>query len=65
MNIEVEEAQNEIRRIRISLTTGKLTYKEAKEKAQPHIDVLNEKGREVAKRFKRRHNEITFSGIMR
>lgn len=65
MDNKIIEANNEIRRIKAKLQVGDITYADAKAYLKPYIDTLNEKGREVARRFKKPYHEITFSGLMR
>ena len=45
--------------------TGQITYYQAKEKAQPIIDEMNIKGKEIAKKYNQRFKPFTFSYLMR
>ena len=55
----------ELELIKYSFMTGQLTYHEAKEKAQPIIDEMNIKGKEIAKKYNQRFKPFTFSYLMR
>jgi hypothetical protein len=65
MDIQTVNAQDKIMEIRIRLGLGKITYEEAREQVVPYLEVINAKGREVARRFNRTHYPLTFSGAMR
>lgn len=62
-----QAAQNraEIARIKNDLAFGKITYTEAQEQAAPTLKRINEKAKELAKKYNRRHRDITFAEIMR
>lgn len=51
--------------IRRDMMNGVLTYDEAKEKAQPIIDEMNELARGIAKKYGKKHQDFTFSKLMR
>lgn len=51
--------------IRRDMINGVLTYEEAKEKAQPIIDEMNDLARAVAKKYGKKHQDFTFSKLMR
>lgn len=51
--------------IRRDMINGVLTYEEAKEKAQPIIDEMNELARGIAKKYGKKHQDFTFSKLMR
>lgn len=51
--------------IRRDMINGVLTYDEAKEKAQPIIDEMNEIARGIAKKYGKKHQDFTFSKLMR
>jgi hypothetical protein len=55
----------ELELIKYSFMTGQITYGEAKEKAQPIIDEMNIKGKEIAKKYNQRFKPFTFSYLMR
>ena len=51
--------------IRRDMMNGVLTYEEAKEKAQPIIDEMNDLARGIAKKYGKKHQDFTFSKLMR
>lgn len=51
--------------IRRDMINGVLTYDEAKEKAQPIIDEMNAIARGIAKKYGKKHQDFTFSKLMR
>jgi len=61
MNASAIELQN----IKAWLCQGAITYDKAKEMAKPHIEALNGKAREIAKRRGVRPRRVTFAAFMR
>jgi len=59
------EHTNELRNIQMWMGMGAITCERAKELARPHIDALNEKAREIAKRHGIKPRLITFWEFMR
>lgn len=51
--------------IKFLFMTGQINYYQAKEKAQPIIDEMNIKGKEIAKKYNQRFKPFTFSYLMR
>lgn len=47
------------------LHTGAITYGRAKEMAKPHLDAMNEKSKEIAKRLGVKPKLINFTSFMR
>lgn len=62
MNSEYREFFTYLRGL---LQSGAITYEQAKEQAQPKLDEMNAKGREIAKRFNKTFKPFTFTGVMR
>lgn len=60
-----DDARYQIQIIKLRLLSKEIGYKEARELAAPHLKTLNEKGRQIAKKYNRNHYPITFTGIMR
>lgn len=60
-----QEFKDIIDNIRDDMIRGVLTYDEAKEKAQPVIDKMNEIARGIAKKYGKKHQDFTFSKLMR
>ena len=44
---------------------GKISREEAKEHIAPYLDYVNEKSKELAKKYNQKHKEITFSYYLR
>lgn len=65
MDKQALENRAEIARIKNDLAFGKITYAEAQEQAAPTLKRINEKAKELAKKYNRRHRDITFAEIMR
>lgn len=57
--------KREIENIKAELINGIISYDDAKAKAQPVIDELNRKAREIAKKYGKKHHNFTFAGLMR
>lgn len=51
--------------IRDQLNTGQISYSEALKLAQPTIDSINKKSREIAKKYGIRPQLVDFHSIMR
>ena len=51
--------------IKIKLQLGIIKYDEAKKEAEPIIEEMNKKGKEIAKKFKQRFKPFTFASLMR
>ena len=60
-----QDYYNKINQIRTQLNVGLITYDQAKKIAQPIIDEMNEKAREVAKKYNQKHHNFTFAAMMR
>lgn len=60
-----QEFKDIIEGIRRDMMSGVLTYDEAKAKAQPVIDEMNEIGRKIAVKYGKKHQDFTFSKLMR
>lgn len=57
--------RNKIELIKMKMLYGSLTYEEAKVEAQPIIDEMNQKAKEIAHRHRRKHKSFTFGTLMR
>lgn len=60
-----QEFKDIIDGIRRDLMSGVLTYDEAREKAQPVIDEMNRLARKIAAKYGKKHQDFTFSKLMR
>jgi hypothetical protein len=43
----------------------KYTYDQMRELTKPHLDIINERGREVSRKYKMPYRPLTFSKFMR
>ena len=59
------EDRKKLYEIKMKLLSGIISYDEAKVQAQPYIDNLNTKGRDIAKKHGRKYVNTTFSNQMR
>lgn len=57
--------RNKIELIKMKMLYSSLTYEEAKAEAQPIIDEMNKRAKEIAHRHRRKHKNFTFSTLMR
>ena len=60
-----KEHKQEMDNIKMWLHTGAITYDRAKEMAKPHLDAMNEKSKEIAKKYGCKPKLITFASFMR
>jgi hypothetical protein len=51
--------------IKILLKTGQIDYEEAKEMSKPYFDKVNQKIKEISKKFNKSPSLISFGGFMR
>ena len=59
------EHKQEMDNIKMWLHTGAISYDRAREMAKPHLDAMNEKSREIAKRLGVKPKLINFTSFMR
>ena len=59
------EHKQEMDNIKMWLHTGAISYNRAAEMAKPHLDAMNEKAKEIAKRCGVKPKIISFSAYMR
>jgi ribosomal protein S11 len=62
---ETMKHTEEMNNIKMWLMTGAITYDKAKEMAEPHLEAMNRKAREIAKKYGVKPRCITFAGFMR
>jgi hypothetical protein len=55
----------EMKNIKMWLMAGAITYDKAKEMAAPHLEAMNQKAQEIAKRYRVTPRMITFAAFMR
>lgn len=59
------EHKQEMDNIKMWLHTGAISYEKAQRMAKPHLDAMNEKAKEIAKRLGCKPRLINFSSFMR
>lgn len=65
MSEEMMKHTEEMMTIRMWLHLGAITYDRAKELAKPHLDAMNARSREIAKKCGARYRPMSFSSFMR
>lgn len=60
-----QEALDRARGIILTMKLGGISYAEAKEKAQPYLDICNARIKEIAKKYKKPAYEIKFTKLAR
>jgi hypothetical protein len=55
----------ELELIKIRYFSGELNYSQAKELAQPFIDIINTQSERIAKKYNQKPKKISFTGFMR
>lgn len=61
----LHEAKYQIEIIKLRLLSNDISHGEAKELAKPFIDEINEKSKEIAKKYNKKPKLISFAGFMR
>ena len=59
------EHVNELKNIDMWLKIGAINYDNAKKLAQPHIDAINDKSREIAKKYNVKPRIVGFHNFVR
>lgn len=65
MTNEAQDNQEKIADIKRRMVAKELSYEDAKLEAQPVIDRINAKAKELAKKYNKNAKKISFSEIMR
>lgn len=65
MNEEVRILKSEAEKAKILLWNGEIDLKEAKNKVKPYIDMVNEKSRELAKRYNQKPRLVSITSFLR
>ncbi|MDV6237615.1 hypothetical protein CH379_018435 [Leptospira ellisii] len=60
-----EESRYQIQVIKLRLLSKEISYEKARELATPHLKELNEIGKRIAEKHRRKHYPLTFTGMMR
>lgn len=57
--------KQKIEEIKYKMQLGLITYYEAKTEAEPIIEEMNQKGKEIAKKYNQKFKPFTFASLMR
>jgi hypothetical protein len=59
------EAQQELRHIVLRVSTGGLSYDDGKAMANPFLEIINNRGKEISKKFKKSYRPMTWGFALR
>ena len=59
------EAQQELRLTVLRVSTGGMSYDDGKAHAGPLLEVINERGKEIAKKYKKSYRPLTWGFALR
>jgi len=59
------EANQELAHIILRVSTGGLNYDDAKAMAKPYLDIINQRGAEIAKKHKKPYRKLDFGYLLR
>ena len=59
----VDDALAEVRGLKLTIQLGGISYDKAKIKAEELLKIVNEAGKEIAKRYGRKYREIKFTDL--
>lgn len=65
MTLEIMELYNTAYQYKTLYATGQCTREEAKEHIMPYIDAVNERGKELEKKYKVKYKPVSFVGFCR
>lgn len=65
MEKQAQENREIINRIKMDLAVGNITYEQAKIQAEPVINRINDKARELARKYNQRPKYVSFGSIFR
>ncbi len=65
MKPAVEKAMNEAHHARTLFRVGVISHEQAKAKIQPYLNLVNEGGKKLAKKFKNNFKPVTLTGFLR
>jgi hypothetical protein len=61
----MNDAKYQLDIIRMKLLSGEIPYDEAKKEAAPHLEAVNEKAAEIARKHGKKPHKFTFSEMMK
>ena len=59
------EFSNKVMEVKRKLMFGNITYEQAKAELEPILNEANRKGREIAAKYSKRYNPLSFISLMR
>jgi hypothetical protein len=65
MTPEVEQAMNKAHEARAKFKVGKITHEEAAEQIIPYLNLVNNGGRKMSKKFGNPYRPVTLTGFLR
>ncbi len=65
MKPHVEKAMNEAHHARELFRVGVISHEQASAKIQPYLDLVNEGGKKLSKKFKNKFHPVTLTGFLR
>lgn len=65
MTTTIEILRNTAQNAKSEHAVGLITREQAKERIQPYLDAVNEKSKELCKKYKRKHKDVSFIGFIR
>jgi hypothetical protein len=63
INLQLDEILAEARAIKFAMKNGALSYSQAKERVKPLLAKVNEAGKMVAKKYRRKYRKIKFTDL--
>lgn len=63
--MNAQEAQQELRHVVLRTATGGLSYDEGFAMAKPLLEIINNRGREIAKKWKKSFRPLTWGYVLR
>jgi hypothetical protein len=65
MEDDIRSHTEKMKEIAFQLGNGQITYKEARERAKPHLDALNKRSMEIAERVGAKYKKFTIGTFTR
>lgn len=65
MTDEVLQLKSEAEHYKFLYNIGKISRKEAKDHIEPYLKAVNDKAKELAKKYNQKYKEVTFNSFVR
>lgn len=65
MTATIEILRNTAQNAKSEYSFGMISREQAKEKIQPYLDAVNEKSKEISKKYNKKHKDVSFIGFIR